>query len=410
MTTTSKLAIDGAPPTVTAEVPALVRWDDREREQLAEMIDQPSLFYWNGPQTALLVERFRQRYPLEYVMCCSSGTAALHVAVSAAGVGPGDEVITTPVTDMGTVIGILYQQGVPVFADLEPDRYNLDVADVADKITPRTKAILAVHLGGNPSDMGGLKELADRHDLVLIEDCAQAWGATYRGRPVGTIGHIGCYSLNDFKHIGCGDGGIVASSDDRFGPRLQVFADKAYDRLSSRRDVEVLAPNYRISEPQSAVAAVQMTRLEEIVQKRAGLSRLLSDRLADIPGILVRREDPEDFCSCWFYMFRIDPAELTCDRDRFAAALAAEGCACWVGYLETPIYRYPLFQTERFFAGRWPAKELGLTTMDYSKVNLPATEAICRSAVNVTIRENMTAEYIEQSAEAIAKVAAFYRR
>jgi len=297
-----------------------------------------------------------------------------------------------------------------VFADLEADRYNLDVADVARKITPRTKAILAVHLGGNPADIAALRELADRHDLVLIEDCAQAWGATYRGRPVGTIGHIGCYSLNDFKHIGCGDGGIVASSDERFGPKLQKFADKAYDRVGKSHAVEVLAPNYRISEPQAAVAAVQMTRLEGIVQKRSSLSRLLSERLADIPGILVRREDPDDLCSCWFYMFRIDPARLTCDRDRFAAALAAEGCACWVGYLETPMYRYPLFQTENFFAGRWPVKELGLTTMDYSKVNLPQTEAISRTCIHVTITENLTADYVEQSAEAIRKVAEAYRR
>ena len=153
-----------------------------------------------------------------------------------------------------------------------------------------------------------------------------------------------------------------------------------------------------------------MTRLEDIVQKRSSLSRLLSSGLADIPGILVRREDPEDFCSCWFYMFRIDPARFTCDRDQFAAALDAEGCACWVGYIDTPMYRYPLFRTEGFFAGRWPTKELGLTTMDYSKVNLPQTEAICRTAIHVTIRENQTAEYVEQSATAVAKVADFYRR
>ena len=108
-------------------------------------------------------------------------------------------------------------------------------------------------------------------------------------------------------------------------------------------------------------------------------------------------------------MFRIDPARLTCDRDQFAAALDAEGCACWVGYIETPMYRYPLFERESFFAGRWPVKELGLTTMDYSTVSLPETEAICRTAVHVTIRENLTPEYIEQSAEAIAKVAAHYR-
>src|SRR5690606_4342062 len=123
-----------------------------------------------GAQTKLLKERFQEHYPLDYLMPCSSGTAALHIAVQAAGVGLGDEVITSPITDMGSVIGILYQQGVPVFADLEPHTYNLDVEDVRRKITPRTKAIIAVHLTGNPCDLDALKALCDEHDLVLIED------------------------------------------------------------------------------------------------------------------------------------------------------------------------------------------------------------------------------------------------
>jgi perosamine synthetase len=344
------------------------------------------------------------------VMPCSSCTGSLQVAVAAAGIGPGDEVIVPAITDMGTVIGILFQQGVPVFADLEGDRYNLDVADVARKITPRTKAVIAVHLSGDPCDLAGLRDLCEAHNLVLIEDCAQAWGAQYRGRPVGTIGDLACFSLNDFKHIGCGDGGIVASSDERFGPALQRFADKAYDRISGARDVEVLAGNFRISEPQAAVAAVQMTRLEGIVERRVRLSRLFASRLSDVAGLLLRRVDPEDLCSYWFNMLRLDLDRLTCDRDQFVAALAAEGCPAWVGYISTPIYRYPLFQRENFFAGRWPVKELGLTTMDYTKVHLPATEGVCKSAFHVTIRENLSDEFVEQSAAAVAKVAGFYRR
>src|SRR5687767_6480164 len=161
------LAIHGGQPCVTQPVPQLQRWGEPEREQLLAMLEQNSLFYWNGPQTNLLIERFKEYYPHEHVMPCSSGTAAIHIAMAAAGIGPGDEVITSPITDMGSAIGILYQQGVPVFADLEPHRYNLDVADVRRKITPRTRAILAVHLVGNPCDLSGLKALAEEHNLIL---------------------------------------------------------------------------------------------------------------------------------------------------------------------------------------------------------------------------------------------------
>ncbi|MBN2295353.1 MAG: DegT/DnrJ/EryC1/StrS family aminotransferase [Pirellulales bacterium] len=191
----SKLAIDGGAKTVKAKCSAKPRWGEPERKQLEAMLKQNSLFYWRGPQTKLLKERFHEFCPVKYVQTCSSGTAALHIAVAAAGIGLGDEVITAPVTDIGTVIGVLYQQAVPVFADLGKGTHNLDVSDVERRITPKTKAIIAVHLTGNPCDLDALKALADRHNLVLIEDCAQAWGAKYRGRPIGTVGHIACFSL-----------------------------------------------------------------------------------------------------------------------------------------------------------------------------------------------------------------------
>ncbi len=143
------------------------------------MLQQQDLFYWKGPQTALMLERFKEVCPVKYAQSCSSGTAALHIAVLAAGIGPGDEVITSPITDIGTVIGVLYQQAVPVFADLGAGTYNLDPADVERRITPKTKAIIAVHLCGNPCDLHALKAIADKHKLILIEDSCQAWGAKY---------------------------------------------------------------------------------------------------------------------------------------------------------------------------------------------------------------------------------------
>src|SRR5438034_464906 len=218
-------------------------------------------------------------------MPCSSGTAALHIAVAAAGIGPGDEVITSPITDIGTVIGVIYQLGVPVFGDLGASTYNLDPADVERRITTKTKAIIAVHLCGNPCDLQALKTLADRHGLTLIEDAAQAWGAKYRGQPVGAFGHITCFSLQNSKHITCGDGGVVGSNDEKFGPLLQRFGDKGFDRLKPGL-FEAFATNYRMSEPQAAVAAAQLERLEGIVSQRARLGNLLTEKLTGLRGIL----------------------------------------------------------------------------------------------------------------------------
>ena len=219
--TLPRLAVHGGEQAVRQSPKPPLRWGEPERERLNAMLGQDSLFYWKGPQTTLMIERFKQVCPVKYVQPCSSGTAALHIAVAAAGIGPGDEVITSPITDIGTVIGVIYQQGVPVFADLGASTYNLDPADVERRITPKTKAIIAVHLCGNPCDLQALKTIADKHGLVLIEDAAQAWGAKYRGQPIGTIGQLTCFSLQNSKHITCGDGGLVGSSDERFGPLLQ---------------------------------------------------------------------------------------------------------------------------------------------------------------------------------------------
>ncbi len=403
----SELAIDGGPKSVTTPVAAGPRWGEPEQQQLTAMLQQDSLFYWQGPQTKLLTERFQQVCPLNYVQTCSSGTAAIHIAVGAAGIGVGDEVITSPVTDIGSVIGVIYQQAVPVFADLGPGTCNLDVADVERRITPKTKAIIAVHLTGNPCDLDALKALADHHKLVLIEDCAQAWGAKYRGRPIGTIGHIACFSLQDSKHITCGDGGVVASSDERFGRLLHRFGDKGGDRHRWGGH-PVFSNNYRMSEPQAAVAAAQLARLEAIASQRARLGNLLTEKIAHVPGLIPHQVHPEDRAVYWFYFFRLRPQLLRCGRSEFVKALLAEGANVAGGYIKVPLYGEPVFQQHSFFAGRWPVKEMGLTTMDYSKHKCPEAEAILEDSIRVSINEHMTEQYILDVAAAIDKVARHY--
>ena len=400
----SMLALHGGEKAVKKSAHLPIRWGEPERERLNAMLGQDSLLYWKGPQTALLIERFQKLCPLKHVMNCSSGTAALHIAVAAAGIGPGDEVITAPITDIGTVIGVIYQQGVPVFADLEASTYNLDVGDVERRITPKTKAIIAVHLAGNPCDMAALKAVADRHNLTLIEDCAQAWGARYRGQPIGTMGHIACFSLQNSKLITCGDGGLVGSNDERFGPLLQRFGDKGFDRLKGSL-FEVFATNYRMSEPQAAVAAAQLDRLEGIVTQRARLGNLLSEKISGLSGIQPHRVASTDRCSYWFYMFRLQPSAFRCDRAEFVKALAAEGVPAAAGYIPVPLHRNPVFLKHGFFAGRWPIREFGMTSMDYSKENCPVAEAILETGVRVTIHEAMTEDYVLSVAEAIRKVA-----
>jgi dTDP-4-amino-4,6-dideoxygalactose transaminase len=405
--TAPELALHGGEKAVKQSAKLPIRWGEPERERLNTMLSQDSLFYWKGPQTTLLIERFKKVCPLKHVMPCSSGTASLHIAVAAAGIGPGDEVITSPLTDIGTVIGVIYQQGVPVFADLRANTYNLDPADVERRITAKTKAIIAVHLCGNPCDMQALKALADEHRLMLIEDAAQAWGAKYRGQPIGTIGHIACFSLQNSKHITCGDGGLVGSNDERFGPLLQRFGDKGFDRLKGGL-FESFATNYRMSEPQAAVAAAQLERLEGIVSKRARLGSLLTEIISGLPGVFPHQVHPEDRCGYWFYMLRLKRDAVRCDRAEFVKALQAEGVEASGAYIPVPLHRNPVFEKHAFFAGRWPVRELGLTTMDYSKHQTPEAEAILQTGVRVTIHEAMSEEYIRSVGEAIGKVARHY--
>jgi len=393
------LAIEGGSPAKTGPYTRLPRYGEEELKELREALEQGTLFYAQGKKVYALEEAFAEWVGAKHAVACSSGTASIHTALMAAGISPGDEVIVSPITDLGSVVPILFQGAVPVFADLDPRNYTMDPSSVEENIGPKTKAVLAVHLWGNTCDLDALKDICDRRGLILIEDCAQAWGATYKRRKAGTVGRIGCYSLNEFKHIACGDGGLVCTDDDVLARRLRLATDKGYNREAGAaiRNPTFLAANYRMSELQGAVAKAQLPKVDDIVARRRRWVGELMARTADFPNILP--PIPTHGCdpSWWFYMFRAAPG---CDADKIAEALQAEGIPVWAHYIGQCVYEYRLFTDHLAFEHGGHAYQARV----YGKGIAPVAEDILRDAIILPLHEDFTDRDLDETVEAFIKV------
>jgi dTDP-4-amino-4,6-dideoxygalactose transaminase len=345
------LAVHGGKAVKTTPFGTGRRFGQRELDCLREALEQNTLFYHHGQMTRRMLARFAEYVGVEYAVGCSSGTAALHVALLAAGIRLGDEVITCANTDVGTVCGVLYQNAVPVFADVYPYSYLLDPAEVEQKITPRTRAIIAVHLTGNPCEMDRFCELERRHNLVLIEDCAQAYGCRYKDKMVGSMAPLGCFSLNEYKHINCGDGGVVVTNDRGLYEAAYNFADKCYNRLGGmERRVWQLAPNYRITELQSAVALAQLEKVEPITARRHELGDRFNAGIAGLAGVHPHAITPGGYATYWFTGFTVEADAAGVSPQQFADALRAEGIgSARLGYFS--LLEHDLFRKRNAYGG-----------------------------------------------------------
>ncbi len=425
----SALALHGGPKVKTTPFGTGRRFDETEAQELLEALEQNTLFYHHGQKVKTFLRHFNALYGVTYSVAVSSGTAAIHVALGAAGVSVGDEVITSPITDQGTVIGILYQNAIPVFADLEPHTYNLDPRSVEARITPRTKAIVAVHLAGAPCDMHALMQIARRHNLKVIEDCAQSWLCRYKGRLAGTIGDYGCFSTNDFKHISTGDGGIVTvnSGDEADYHATHAFADKNYRRFDAnlRGDIPYLAPNYRMTELQGAVGIAQLKKLAGICEARHRYGERITQGICDLPGIAPHQVHEGGWSSYWFYMLRgrfapesTNPeatqdmsasavrGRLRCTRAQFSQALAAEGIPNTPGYIPHVVYLNSMFRRRHAYRGsHFP---FDLSDARYEPGLCPVAEAILRDCIRLEVNEFYTPQDIEDIIAGIRKVATYY--
>lgn len=411
--TETKLAIHGGPKTKTTPFGKGKRFGDKELQYLKEALDQGTLFYAlaASQKTKGMTQKFASMYGVPHAVATTSGTAGLHVAVAAAQIPPGSEIITSPITDMGTLIAILYQNCVPVFADLNPYTANVDPADIRRRITPRTRAIIPVHLTGNPAPMDEIMAIAREHNLVVIEDCAQAHRAKCRGRWVGTIGDFGCFSLNDFKQIGAGDGGVVLTRDEAKWKLAQLYADKCYYRDGSARNPTFLAPCYRMNELTAAVTLAQLEKVDWICGQRNKYGLRINEGIHGLPGILPPAVDPRDFSTFWFYMFRVDEKALGATRQQFVDALNAEGIPTSAGYLQCCVYEYDIFTKKQFFPGAagFPVgSPLHPEPIEYKKGLCPVAEEYLRTCARIEVNEFHTEQDVEESIAAIRKVATWF--
>ncbi|MBE7024812.1 MAG: DegT/DnrJ/EryC1/StrS family aminotransferase [Ruminococcaceae bacterium] len=394
-----KLAIHGGEKAKTVPYGSGKRFGQEELVQLQEALEQNTLFYWTGNKVKMLTNKFAELYGAKYCVAASSGTAAIHVALGALGIGEGDEVITSPITDMGSIIGILYQKAIPVFADLDPHTYNMDAKAIEAKITEKTKAIVVVHLAGNAADMDAIMEVANRHGIKVIEDCAQSYLCYYKGRLAGTIGHIGCFSLNDFKHISAGDGGLLIMNDEETYKTAFRFADKNYNRFGGKmREIKTLAPNYRMNELTAAVALAQLEKLPMICGNRNAFGDALTEGIKDLPGIHPHKVIEGGKSSYWFYLMRLDEEVLGVDRKEYVEALLAEGVACSFGYIPEPVYDYEIFRDNpNCYPGACPVAEKVIV----DSVKLPVNEFYTKQDVEEVIKgiRKVTQYFLDRKAK-----------
>ncbi|HET7771679.1 MAG TPA: DegT/DnrJ/EryC1/StrS family aminotransferase [Chloroflexota bacterium] len=420
-----RLAIDGGDPVRTRPFPtindALGRdVGDAELALLEEVIRSGKLNRNNGTKVSQLEREWATAFGAAGATASTSGTAAIHVALGALPLNPGDEVIVTPITDWGSIGPILAQGCVPVFADVDPRTYGLDPASVASRVTSRTRAILAVHLLGHPCDLEAIQAIAAKHDLYLIEDCAQAMYATWRGRTLGTFGHLGCFSLQQSKVITTGDGGMTIARDEALSARAALFADKGWPRAvrqSGRREHRTFGLNYRMTELQGAVGLAQLAKAPGFLAKRRAAAAVLAAALRDVPGIQPAHVAPEVSPAHWFHLVSFDKTVLDLDQPRFLAALRAEGIPAGPVHSGDALHLIDMFQTKQVFGtSHYPFDYAGrsLDDVDYSRGTCPVAEELADPARSRSFllpsNEGVSEEDAADMARAIRKVALHHAR
>ncbi|WP_219468481.1 DegT/DnrJ/EryC1/StrS family aminotransferase [Nonomuraea rhizosphaerae] len=367
---------------------------DEETAALERVIRSGMLSSVWGTEARALEREVGEMYGSRFAIACSSGTAALHLSVVAAAPDPGDEIITTPITDFGTVAPILAQNAVPVFADVDPRDGNLDPDAVAELVGPRTRAIMAVHLFGSPARVAELRALADEHGLTLIEDCAQAWLSELPdGRYAGAAGHVATLSLQQWKHITCGDGGLALTDDEELARRMRLFADKGWDRAAGRSH-ESLGLNYRMTELQAAVARAQLVKLPGVVGSRRRTAGLLVEALRGLESVrageIVLPRPPGH---AWWLFPLVLPGG---DAPALAAHLSAAGVPARAGYLQEPLNRAPLWGRPVYGASQYPLE-------DYRPAPCPEAERLVSSTLlTIDWNEHYTSEHVTAIADAVA--------
>jgi perosamine synthetase len=390
MAVKEKLAIAGGTPVLKRSDYAnwpIIGADDRRL--VNEVLDSGIVAGGTAPQVSALEREWAEYVGSKYCLTTTSGTAALHMALAAVGVGPGDEIITSAFTFLASASCALHQNAIPVFVDIDPRTYNMDPSKLEAAITPRTKAIIPVHIQGLPADLDPIMAVARKHGLYVIEDACQAHGAEYKGRKVGTFGDVGTFSLNNFKNLCGGEGGLFTTDDETYlnkGVLIRCFGDEV-DEVSRRRvyNASILGYMYRNQELPAALCRAQLLHLDEHNAVRIANADYLRQELSKIPGVIPPYCPPECKHVYFMYNVRFDPAAagVSCDRRTFRIAvekaLYKEGML--VGQWQTmPVPAQDLFQSMLGYGGSrhpWAINEAKGVTYNYDPNQFPVAQMLC---------------------------------
>jgi perosamine synthetase len=359
-----------------------------------------------GPWVAALEQRFAEILGVRHVVATSSGTAAVHAAIAALDPEPGDEVITTPITDMGAIAPILYQSAVPVFADVDARTGNVTGSAIEGRITDRTRVIIATHLFGNPADMPAITRIARQRGIPVIEDCCQAYLARSQGQLVGTMGAVSCFSLQQGKHVTTGEGGLVATDDDGLARRVRLFVNKAWPYGEQNPDHEFLALNSRMSELQGAVGRAQIDKLESVVDARIGTAARLTKRIDELDGVEAPWVAPGDEHTYWRYAVHVDTGRFPEGPDGFATELRAQGIASTPRYVKKPAFQTAVIAEHRTFGNSgFPFTLARPEALDYAPSRFPGTFDFLSSVLVLPWNERLGDNDVDHIGDRIQEVA-----
>lgn len=412
-----KLAILGGSPVRDLKrkpYPQYPKITQEEIEAVVQVLKEGHISSLRGSKVKEFEKAFANYIGVKHAIATSSGTTALHVAVAACGIGPGDEVIVPAYTFTSTATAVLMQCAIPIFADIDLETYTIDPEDIKRKITERTKAIIVVHLFGCPAKMDEILEIAQEHNLYVIEDCAQAIGAEYKGKKVGSLGDIACFSFYESKNMMTGEGGMITTNNDELAEIASMLRNHAEIRglkeyLKKKPITQVtnmLGYNYRMTELQAAIGLVQLKKLDKMNEKRNKLAKILTEELQEIDFIKTPIVPDYAYHVFHLYCLKYYEEKTGVNRDLFFEALKAEGALVSKGYTE-PLYLNPLYQYKL-------ARKHGCPfTCPYYKGKVEYSKGICsnaeelafKRAIWVGIHSELSEQDIQDIATAFKKVA-----
>ena len=395
-----KLAINGGIPVRETKIYYGKQWIDENDIYAVDEVLR-SDYVTCGPKTQELERSLEQYTGARHAVAVSNGTAALHCACMAAGIGAGDEVITTPLTFAASANCALYCGAKPVFADVEEDTYNINPKSIEDKITDKTKAVVAVDFTGQAVKHREIREICDRHHLIFIEDAAHAIATTYNGVQVGNLADITTFSFHPVKTITGGEGGAVLTNSDELYQKIQLVHTHGitHDPVLMEEPVHegpwyyeqiMLGYNYRITDIQAALIVSQMKKLDQFKARRKQIVKMYDEAFAQIPEIIVQKEIAESDTCRHLYIIRLDTEKLSCTRREFFDAMSAENVQCQIHYV--PVYWFPYYQ------------KLG-----YKKGLCPVAEEVYKGIMSIPLYPRMTDRDVSDVIHAVKKVVENYK-